>query len=162
MLQAKPASMSEPTVLRPTVSSLHTDQQQFHSFIEAIRTLLAEATTPLVAAENAAKVYLAVVTAFEQAGLVQTEHAPTFWLYDDDEHEYEVGAVACLLSSVETDLMLTRPDALSRSFSSSMTTTMATTITTTTAPTMAITTAHPSWRWKRPATCSSSPPTCAR
>jgi hypothetical protein len=76
------------TALRPTVASLQSGQHQFHDFIAAIYDLLISQGDD--AAESASKVYLAVILAFQRAGLLEISHAPNIWLSGQAGHEFEV------------------------------------------------------------------------
>ena len=84
--------------LGPTIEDLNKGDPRLQEMIRFIRFLV-ERDTDKEVAHNASLAYLALVTAFQQAGLVEVEWAPVLAI-DIGDVEYEVRANLCLFKTV--------------------------------------------------------------
>ena len=80
---------------KPTIKDLNKGDPRLQEMIRFI-TFLFEHDTDKEVAHNASLAYLALVTAFQQAGLVEVEWAPVLAI-DVGDVEYEVRTKLCLV-----------------------------------------------------------------
>jgi hypothetical protein len=81
--------------LRPTIEDLNKGDPHLQEMIRFIKFLI-ERDTDQEVAHNASLAYLALITAFQQAGLVETDWTPVLAI-DVGDVEYEVSkSTVCL------------------------------------------------------------------
>jgi len=97
--------MSAFNILRPTLQSLSVEEPSLMSLANSVYETLHDSKGDKIA-HNAARMYLAMIAGFEQAGLMTSSCAPSIWI-QTSTGDYEVRIRISFVSRLTDELTLT-------------------------------------------------------